>query len=71
MVEGYNVLAGSQTDINRRLLRRIEALENAEAGEATDISALEDDVSDIKDAIGDESTADSILGRIKALEDAS
>ena len=33
MVDGYNTFAGSQTDINRRLLRRIEALENAEAGE--------------------------------------
>lgn len=50
MVDGYNTFAGSQTDINRRLLRRIEALENA---------------------IGDESTANTILARIKALEDAS
>ena len=82
MVDGYNTFAGSQTDINRRLLRRIEALENAEAGEATDISALEEAVgdnskglikktNDLEDAIGDESTADSILGRIKALEDAT
>lgn len=70
MVEGYNALAGSQTDINRRLLRRIEALENAEAGEATDISELEDAVSDIKDAIGDETESGTILYRIKALEDA-
>ena len=50
MVDGYNTFAGSQTDINRRLLRRIEALENA---------------------IGDESDANTILARIKALEDAS
>ena len=41
MVEGYNVLAGSQTDINRRLLRRIEALENAETGETADIMTKE------------------------------
>ena len=82
MVEGYNALAGSQTDINRRLLRRIEALENAETGDVTDITALKTtvgdstsglvkDVADIEDAIGDESDATSILGRIKALEDAS
>ena len=70
MVEPYNFFNGSQEDINRRLLRKIEALENAEAGEATDISALEEDVSDIKDAIGDESTDGTILARIKALEDA-
>ena len=81
MVEGYNALAGSQTDINRRLLRRIEALENAETGETADISALKTavgnstsglvkDVADIEDAIGSESDATSILGRIKALEDA-
>ena len=38
--------------------------------DGADIDALEEDVSDIKEAIGDESTADSILGRIKALEDA-
>ena len=82
MVEGYNALAGSQTDINRRLLRRIEALENAETGDVTDIAALKTtvgdntsglvkDVADIEDAIGSESDATSILGRIKALEDAS
>ena len=81
MVEGYNALAGSQTDINRRLLRRIEALENAESGDVTDITALKEtvgdstsglvkDVADIEDAIGSESDATSILGRIKALEDA-
>lgn len=70
MVEGYNALAGTQTDINRRLLRRIEALENAETGEAADITDIKGDVKDIQDAIGDESTANTILGRIKALEDA-
>ena len=44
MAEGYNTFAGSQTDINRRLLRRIEALENAEAGEATDITDIKGDI---------------------------
>ena len=71
MVDGYNTFAGDQTDINRRLLRRIEALENAEAGEATDITDIKEDVKDLEDAIGDESTAGTILARIKALEDAS
>lgn len=71
MAEAYNFMEGTQTDINRRLLRKIEALENTEAGEAIDISALEEDVSNIKDEIGDESTEGSILARIKALEDAS
>ena len=50
MVDGYNTFAGSQTDINRRLLRRIEALENAEAGEATDITDIKEDVKDLEDA---------------------
>ena len=70
MVEAYNFFEGSQTDINRRLLRKIEALENAEAGEATDITDIKADVKDIQDAIGDESTENTILARIKALEDA-
>jgi hypothetical protein len=70
MVEAYIFFEGSQTDINRRLLRKIEALENAEAGEATDITDIKADVKDIQDAIGDESTANTILARIKALEDA-
>lgn len=40
MAEGYNFLEGSQTDINRRLLRKIEALEAGESGETADITAL-------------------------------
>jgi polyhydroxyalkanoate synthesis regulator phasin len=30
MVEAYNFFEGSQTDINRRLLRKIEELENSQ-----------------------------------------
>ena len=67
MVNYPNYLAGSQDDINKRLLHMILDLKNSDGA---DIDALEEDVSDIKEAIGDESTADSILGRIKALEDA-
>ena len=128
MAKFYNALEGNQTDINRRFLRRIDALEKGETGETADITALKaavgskdtdagslrkrcadieadigvstsgsetgihkaivdivaaigDDTSgsetglykaiaDLVAAIGDESTADSILGRIKALEDA-
>ena len=82
MVNYPNYLAGSQDDINKRLLHMILKLKKGETGEAADISALEEtvgdtdsglvkDVADIQTAIGDESTAASILGRIKALEDAS
>ena len=71
MVNYPNYLSGSQDDINKRLLQMILKLEKGENGETEDISALEEDVSDLKTAIGDESTANSILGRIKALEDAS
>ena len=70
MAEAYNMFAGSQTDINRRLLRKIEALEEAGTGEASDITDIKGDVKDIQDAIGKESDATSILGKLKALEDA-
>ena len=70
MVNYPTILKLPQEDINRQLYEMILKLQKENAGEGTDISALEDDVSGIKDAIGDESTANSILGRIKALEDA-
>ena len=68
--KGYDFFSGSQLDINRRLLRKIEALEAKVGSEGTDIGSLEDDVKDIQDTIGDESTSGTILARIKALEDA-
>lgn len=80
MAKGYNVLEGTQTDINRRLYRMIR---DAEAGDATAIKALQDAIGsettantilkrikDVEGAIGSESTEGSILYRIKALEDA-
>ena len=81
MADAYNFLNGSQTDINRRLLRKIEALEAGETGETADITALKTTVgdstkglvkkaNDLESAIGDESTEGTILARIKALEDA-
>lgn len=66
MVEGYNALEGSQTDINRRILRRLDALE-----EASELTAIEARVKAVEDEIGDEDTADTILKRIKDLEDAA
>lgn len=64
MVEGYNALEGSQTDINRRILRRLDALEEAHELADARVKAVEDE-------IGDEDTADTILKRIKDLEDAA
>ena len=66
MAEAYNALAGSQAEINRRLLRMIEELQDS----SYDDTEIKQDIDDLKEAIGDESTANSILGRIKALEDA-
>jgi hypothetical protein len=69
MAEGYNALEGSQTDINRRILRRLDALE--EASEPYDDTAIKARIKAVEDEIGDEDTADTILKRIKDLEDAA
>lgn len=65
MVYYPTILNLPQEDINRQLY---EMIQKANAGDTSAIEALQSAVSDIEDAIGDESTADSILGRIKALE---
>ena len=49
----YNFLEGSQTDINRRLLRKLEALEAKVGSEGTDIGELESDVEALQTAVGD------------------
>lgn len=67
MAEGYNALEGSQTDINRRILRRLDALE--EASELA--AAIEARIKAVEDEIGDEATAGTILKRIKDLEGAA
>ena len=67
MAEGYNALEGSQTDINRRILRRLDALEEG----AYDDTAIKARIKAVEDEIGDETTADTILKRIKDLEDAT
>ena len=90
MVNYPNYLAGSQDDINKRLLQMILELKKSEGADVgalvTKVTALETavgddaageetgiykDIADLVAAIGDESTAASILGRIKALEDAT
>lgn len=68
MVEGYNALEGSQTDINRRILRRLDALEAIESYDDTAIKAR---IKAVEDEIGDEDTANTILKRIKDLETAN
>lgn len=68
MAEGYNALEGSQTDINRRILRRLDALE---ASEPYDDTAIKARIKAVEDEIGDEATADTILKRIKDLEGAA
>ena len=68
MAEGYNALEGSQTDIDRRILRRLDALE---ASEPYDDTAIKARIKAVEDEIGDEDTADTILKRIKDLEDAT
>ena len=81
MVNYPTILNLPQEDINRQLYEMIVKLQKENTGEGTDISALKatvgdstsglvKDVADIEDAIGSESDATSILGRIKALEDA-
>lgn len=51
-----------------RLYKVLEDLDSASGGDTSDI---ENSISALETAIGDESTANSILGRIKALEDAN
>lgn len=60
MVNYPSLLNGDQADINRRLY---ELIVKAEGGDAKAIKEL-------KDAIGSESTADTILKRIKDVETA-
>jgi hypothetical protein len=67
MVKYPTILDLPQEDINRQLYHMILDLKKSEGADVKDI---QDDVKDIQDAIGKESDATSILGRIKALEDA-
>ena len=63
MVNYPTILNLPQEDINRQLYEMIVKLQKENAGEGTDIT-------DLKEAIGNETTSGTILYRIKALEDA-
>lgn len=70
MVKGYNALEGTQTDINRRILRRLDALEVKEDSSYDD-TEIKASIKALEDEIGENTKADTVKGRIKALEDAS
>lgn len=53
-----------------KLDKRISDLEGGEGGSSYDDTALKGRVKSVEDVIGDETTANTILARIKALEDA-
>jgi len=61
MVKGYSPLEGSQEDIDRRLLRKIAALEHAISKETARVKALED-------ALGEYESESTIAERLDALE---
>ena len=67
MIKYPNYLAGTQDDINKRLLQMILELQNTEP---VDLSDIEADIEAIQEEIGTDTTANSIKGRIKALESA-
>lgn len=69
MVKSYNFFEGTQIDINRRLLRKIEALE-ANPSTSYDDTEIQAKIKALEDSIGDDTKANTIKGRIKALEDA-
>ena len=62
------ILKTEQSNINRQFKKRIDELEISSV--PYDDTEIKEDISDIQEAIGDESTEGSILARIKALEDA-
>ena len=53
-----------------KLDKRVSDLEDGDGGSDYDDTEIKADISALESAIGDESTAGSILARIKALEDA-
>lgn len=70
MVQYPTILNLPQEDINRQLYVMILKLQEENSGENTDITTLKSGLKDVTDAIGSETEATTILGRIKALEDA-
>lgn len=66
-MKAYTLFEGTVQEQLQRIGRRLLKLEN---NSKKDIKAISDDVEAISDLIGDEDTADTILYRLKALEDA-
>ena len=71
MVNYPTILNLPQEDINRQLYEMIVKLQKENAGDASAIDDVADDVKDIQDAIGTETKSGTILYRIKALETAN
>ena len=66
-MKAYNLFEGSIEDQLHRIGRR---LLKVETNTPKKIGELSEEIEDINDLIGDEETADTILYRLKALEDA-
>ena len=84
-VKGWVDAHRHEGGIIKYLYDKVKALDTAQGGDDTDIASIKEaigkasgqgaggilkDVKDIQDAIGTESTENSILARIKALEEA-
>ena len=68
MVKYPTILGLSQEDINRQLYERLLKLEANVKCENSELDEVKEDIAGIKEDIGDDTTANSIKGRIKALE---
>lgn len=66
-MKAYNLFEGTVQEQLHRIGRKLLKLEDILK---KDIKAISDDVDAISNLIGDEDTADTILYRLKALEDA-
>lgn len=69
MSQGYSPLEGTQEDINRRLLRKINALEKSTDNDTVyDDTALKARVKALEDALGEYEDENTIAERLTALE---
>ena len=62
MAEAYNMFEGTQTDINRRLLRKIEALEKKQAEDTAKIAELESQVTELESQVTELESQVAALG---------
>lgn len=70
-IETIEAKGYDDTEIKEEISALETAIGDAESGLTKSVNDNASAIGDLEDAIGDEETADSILGRIKALEDAS